>query len=90
MPNILQGLTISFDEQIERDYSTVYGGLVQQLGQAQASIHVARSIFAVGIGGNDIAARVLSGPADQRRTSSDQQFIGSLAQSLRRKLQVMR
>ena len=88
----MQGLTISFDEQIERDYSSVYGGLVQQLGQARASIHVARSIFAVGIGGNDIAARVLSssGPADQRRTSSDQQFIGSLAQSLRRKLQVMR
>ena len=83
----MQGLTISFDEQIERDYS-VYGGLVQQLGQARASIHVARSIFAVGIGGNDIAARVLSGPADQRQMSSDEQFIGSLAQSLRRKLQV--
>jgi phospholipase/lecithinase/hemolysin len=87
--NILQGLTISFDEQIERDYTTVYGGLVQQLGQAQASIHVARSIFTVGIGGNDIAARVLSGPKDQRQMSSDQQFIASLAQSLKRKLQRM-
>ncbi|RLN39860.1 hypothetical protein C2845_PM01G36270 [Panicum miliaceum] len=79
-----QGLAISFDEQIERDYAAVYGGLVRQLGPAQASVHVARSIFTVAIGGNDIAARVLS---DQRQMSSDQQLIGSLAQSLKRKLQ---
>nr|TKV92738.1 hypothetical protein SEVIR_9G179900v2 [Setaria viridis] len=59
------GLVISLDEQIERDYSSVYEGLVQKLGKNHASIHLARSIFAVGTSGNDIATCVLTDPTNQ-------------------------
>uniref|UniRef100_K4ALT5 GDSL esterase/lipase n=1 Tax=Setaria italica TaxID=4555 RepID=K4ALT5_SETIT len=79
---------VSLDEQIERDYSSVYEGLVQKLGKNHASIHLARSIFAVGTGGNDIATCVLTDPTNQLLVCSDQQFINSLAKSLERKLQV--
>ncbi|KAF8722013.1 hypothetical protein HU200_022637 [Digitaria exilis] len=69
-----------------RDYSNVYSALAQLLGQAQASTHLANSIFAVAIGGNDIIDRVLlAGPFN---VSSGQQFVDSLAQSLKRQLQV--
>jgi len=90
----LQGLTISFDEQIKRDYSIVHAGLVQQLGKTQASTHTEESIFAIGVGGNDIANRISldDDPTDEQKllTSSDsnQQFIDSLAHSLKRQLQV--
>ncbi|CAN6292824.1 unnamed protein product [Urochloa humidicola] len=83
-----KGLTITFGEQIERDYLSVYKRLVQKLGQAQATTHLASSIFTAGIGGNDIATRVLSDPTTTLPIS-DQQFINSLAKSLKRKLQRM-
>ncbi|KAF8681982.1 hypothetical protein HU200_045438 [Digitaria exilis] len=80
------GSSSIFDEQIERDYSNVYSALAQLLGQAQASTHLANSIFAVAVGGNDIIDRVLlAGPFN---VSSGQQFVDSLAQSLKRHLQV--
>ncbi|CAL4926031.1 unnamed protein product [Urochloa decumbens] len=86
-----KGLAITFGEQIERDYLSVYKRLVQKLGKAQATTHLASSIFAAGIGGNDIATRVLSDPTttttDQLLLISDQQFINLLSKSLKRKLQ---
>ncbi|RCV42015.1 hypothetical protein SETIT_9G181000v2 [Setaria italica] len=63
---------------------SVYEGLVQKLGKNHASIHLARSIFAVGTGGNDIATCVLTDPTNQLLVCSDQQFINSLAKSLER------
>lgn len=81
----LQGLCISFDEQIERDYYRVYAALSRQLGKAQASIHLAESMFAIAIGGNDIIDRVLLDP-DPAANST--QFIDRMAQSLKRQLQV--
>lgn len=90
-----KGLTISFDEQIKRDYSIVHAGLVQQLGKAQASTHTEGSIFAIGVGGNDIASRISLDdptPIDEHQqlltsSGSDHQFIDSLAHSLKRQLQ---
>jgi len=81
----LKGLCISFDEQIERDYNSVYAALSQQLDKAQASIHLAESMFAIAIGGNDIIDRVLLDPAGPLNST---QFIDLMAQSLKRQLQV--
>jgi hypothetical protein len=84
-----QGLCISFDEQIERDYRSVHAALTRLLGQAQASNHLAKSIFALAIGGNDIIDRILLDHTGLlSSTSSSQQFIDSLALSLKRQLQV--
>ncbi|KAF0921672.1 hypothetical protein E2562_013409 [Oryza meyeriana var. granulata] len=83
-----KGQCISFDEQIERDYSQVEAALVQQLGQPQASIHLAKSLFVVAIGGNDIINHVLLSPASQLIRSQDQ-IITSLADTLKRQLQSM-
>ncbi|XP_066369059.1 GDSL esterase/lipase At1g71250-like isoform X2 [Miscanthus floridulus] len=80
------GLCISFDEQIERDYYSVYAALSRQLGKAQASIHLAESVFAIAIGGNDIIDRVLLDPAGPLNST---QFIDLMAQSLKRQLQRM-
>uniref|UniRef100_J3LQG5 GDSL esterase/lipase n=1 Tax=Oryza brachyantha TaxID=4533 RepID=J3LQG5_ORYBR len=44
---------ISFDKQIEY-YSKVYASLVQSLGEAQAANHLAKSLFAITVGSNDI------------------------------------
>lgn len=82
----VQGQCISFDDQIDHYYSSEYASLVQQLGQTQASAHLARSIFAVAIGGNDIINHVLSGPVGE--VISSQQYITCLAESLKYQLQV--
>ncbi|KAL6637352.1 hypothetical protein ACP70R_024924 [Stipagrostis hirtigluma subsp. patula] len=84
-----KGQCFSFDTQIECDYSSVYKELVKQLGKPQALAHLARSIFAVAIGGNDIINRALL-PVDQLPVAitSPQQFVDSLAQTLKCQLQV--
>ncbi|KAF0921664.1 hypothetical protein E2562_013402, partial [Oryza meyeriana var. granulata] len=85
---INKGQCISFDEHIDQHYSNVHATLVQQLGQAQASIHLAKSLFVVAIGGNDIINHVLLSPIGQLIGSQDQ-FISSLAKSLKHQLQSM-
>lgn len=90
----LQGQCFSFDHQIERDYLNVYSGLVQQLGKPQAMAHLAKSIFTVAIGGNDIIFRALPPTvtvellAVELQVLSPQRFIELLAQNLERQLQV--
>lgn len=88
----LQGQCFSFDDQIERDYFSVHSELVRQLGEPQAMAHLSRSIFAVAIGGNDIILRALPPAVDltvvEVQVISPQQFVDSLAQTLKRQLQV--
>ncbi|BAF12469.1 GDSL esterase/lipase At5g55050 [Oryza sativa Japonica Group] len=79
------GQCISFDEQIDQHYSTVHATLVEQLGPRQASTHLAESLFSVAIGGNDIINRVLL----SQLVGTQDQFISSLANSLKRQLQRM-
>ncbi|KAG0548721.1 hypothetical protein BDA96_01G191400 [Sorghum bicolor] len=89
-----KGQCFSFDHQIECDYSSVHSELVRQLGQPQATDHLSKSIFVVAIGGNDIIFRALPRPAVDLTAEvlavislPPQEFIDSLAQTLRRQLQ---
>ncbi|KAM3255014.1 hypothetical protein ACQJBY_048431 [Aegilops geniculata] len=87
-----QGQCISFDHQIDHQFSKVNASLVQQLGQAQASAHLSRSIFAVAIGGNDILNYVRPSLVNQvlspcPPTQSPDEFVASLALSLKDQLQ---
>ena len=90
----LQGQCFSFDHQIERDYLDVYTDLVRQLGRPQAMAHLARSVFTVAIGGNDIILRAapptvaVELPAAELQVLPPQPFVDLLAQTLERQLQV--
>lgn len=61
-------------EQIERDYSSVHALLVRQLGQSEASAHLASSIFVVAVGGTDIVERFVLDPAYRERIPSDPEY----------------
>ncbi|KAG0548723.1 hypothetical protein BDA96_01G191500 [Sorghum bicolor] len=69
-------------EQIERDYSSVHAQLVRQLGQTEASAHLANSIFVIAVGGTDIVERFLLDPAYRERIRSDQEYQQYVARSL--------
>ncbi|KAF8722012.1 hypothetical protein HU200_022636 [Digitaria exilis] len=75
---------LSFDKQL--DYlSSVSASLAQSLGQSQAATHLAKSLFAITIGSNDIIhyAKSSSSSSDP----SPQPFVDSLAQTLSAQLQ---
>ncbi|OEL20785.1 GDSL esterase/lipase [Dichanthelium oligosanthes] len=88
-----KGQCFSFNYQIERDYFNGYLELVQQLGRPQAMAHLAKSIFTVAIGGNDIILRALPPtvevelPAVELSVLSPQSFTDLLAQNLEHQLQ---
>ncbi|CAN6298682.1 unnamed protein product [Urochloa humidicola] len=88
-----KGQCFSFHHQIERDYLDVYSQLVQQLGEPQAMVHLAKSIFTVAIGGNDIIIRALPPsatvdlPAAELQVLPPQPFIELMAKTLQRQLQ---
>lgn len=75
---------ITFDKQIEY-YSGVYSSLARSLGQAQAATHLARSIFAITIGSNDIIHYAKANNA--ATPSQQQQYVAALIQSLSGQLQ---
>lgn len=75
---------ITFDKQIEY-YSGVYASLARSLGQAQAATHLARSIFAITIGSNDIIHYAKANNA--ATPSQQQQYVNALIQSLSGQLQ---
>ncbi|KAF7040614.1 LOW QUALITY PROTEIN: hypothetical protein CFC21_050508 [Triticum aestivum] len=80
-------LCITFDKQIEY-YSTVYASLARSLGQAQADNHLAKSIFAISIGSNDIIHYAKANTAAELGDDGpSQQFIDTLIQSLTGQLQ---
>jgi lysophospholipase L1-like esterase len=82
----MQDQCISFDKQIEY-YSKVQASLVQSLGEAQAASHLAKSLFAITIGSNDIIGYVRSSAA-AKATNPMEQFVDALIQSLTGQLQV--
>ncbi|KQK14339.1 GDSL esterase/lipase At5g55050 [Brachypodium distachyon] len=90
-----KGQCISFDQQIDQHYSGVYKALVNQLGQNMTLARLAKSIFTVAIGGNDIlnyvrgASRLVRFLRFFRYRPSPEQFIASLAQSLEGQLERM-
>lgn len=80
---------LSFDKQLDY-FSSVRASLVQSLGQAQASAHIAKSLFAITIGSNDIInyaksnSKSKSGAGDE---PSPQPFVDALIQTLTGQLQ---
>lgn len=85
---------ISFDKQIDY-FATVYASLVQSLGQAQATAHLAKSLFAITIGSNDIihyaksnsAANTKQASASGAAADPSQQFVDALIHTLTGQLQ---
>ncbi|CAL5005048.1 unnamed protein product [Urochloa decumbens] len=77
------GQCIVFDKQIDY-FSSVSASLSQSLGQAQATAHLSKSLFAIAIGSNDIIhyARSSSAAGD-----SPQPFVDALIQTLTAQLQ---
>jgi hypothetical protein len=67
---------LSFDKQIDY-FASVYASLVQSLGQQQAAAHLAKSLFAITIGSNDIIHYAKSSSA-----TTAQQLVDALIQSL--------
>lgn len=87
----MQDQCISFDQQIDY-FSSVQASLVQSLGQAQATAHLAKSLFAITIGSNDIIHYAKSNPATAAVAVGDdpspqQQFVDALIQTLTGQLQ---
>lgn len=77
---------ITFDKQIEY-YSGVYASLARSLGQDQAMSHLAKSIFAITIGSNDIIHYAKANTATARAQNPSQQFVDTLIRSLTGQLQ---
>ncbi|KAJ1701288.1 hypothetical protein LUZ63_001067 [Rhynchospora breviuscula] len=72
------GQCISFDEQIDY-FATLYAVLVEQLGTEKTLDHLARSIYALVIGSNELINYAKSDPAD---SASPEDFVGSLLATL--------
>ncbi|KAJ3683710.1 hypothetical protein LUZ60_013937 [Juncus effusus] len=79
------GKCLSLDKQIDY-YSTVYGGIVQQLGTTEAQNHFSKSIFAIVIGSNEIIGYAKSKSTDK---TPPQEFINSMLSTLQGQLKRM-
>ncbi|KAK3146822.1 hypothetical protein QOZ80_3BG0272720 [Eleusine coracana subsp. coracana] len=74
---------LSFDKQIDY-FSSVYASLVRSLGQQQTATHLAKSLFVITIGSNDI---IHYAKFESANNPSSQQFVDTLIQSLTGQLQ---
>lgn len=83
----MQAQCISFDEQIDGDYHRVHEALGKQLGIPGAKAHLAKSLFVVAIGGNDIINDLLLSPVSELLRSRDE-IVSNLENTLKRQLQV--
>uniref|UniRef100_A0A0E0GPY7 GDSL esterase/lipase n=1 Tax=Oryza nivara TaxID=4536 RepID=A0A0E0GPY7_ORYNI len=79
---------ISFDEQIDGDYHRVHEALGKQLGIPGAKAHLAKSLFVVAIGGNDIINDLLLSPVSELLRSRDE-IVSNLENTLKRQLQTL-
>ncbi|XP_028553658.1 GDSL esterase/lipase At5g55050-like [Dendrobium catenatum] len=77
-----QGECLSLNKQIEY-LSTAYAAMVEQIGDRQTQEHLAKSIFTIIIGSNDIFDYVKS-----NGEATPQQFVGSLTSTLQGQLKV--
>jgi len=82
----MQDQCISFDKQIDY-FASVHASLVQSLGQAQATAHLAKSLFAITIGSNDIIHYAKANSATSATADPSQQFVDALIQTLTGQLQ---
>ncbi|KAI3940562.1 hypothetical protein MKW92_036170 [Papaver armeniacum] len=82
--NILFKQSISLNEQIAY-FRTVHGELMQQLGTVQAQTYLAKSVFLIAIGSNDILDKFLI----LGNKPVDNQFINSLIVILKSKLKTI-
>ncbi|OVA03390.1 Lipase [Macleaya cordata] len=76
--------SISFNEQIEY-YSRIHGGLMQQLGTVAAKSYLAKSIFLISMGSNDILG-FFDPNSKLREEYTPQQYINTLMLTLRGQL----
>lgn len=67
-------------------YTTVRDGMVKQLGSSAAQKLLSKSLFAVVIGSNDVFG--YSGSSNLRKASTPQQYVDSMASSLKDYLKV--
>ncbi|XP_022965085.1 GDSL esterase/lipase At5g55050 [Cucurbita maxima] len=75
--------SVAIDQQIEY-YSLVYQNLVVELGLSAAEAHLSKSLFTVVIGSNDIFGYHES--SDLRKKYSPQQYVESMASTLKSQL----
>ncbi|KAI4985797.1 hypothetical protein ZWY2020_018427 [Hordeum vulgare] len=75
---------ITLDKQIDY-YCSVYASLARSLGQADAATHLAKSIFAITIGSNDIIHYAKANPA--ATPSQQQRYVDALILTLSGQLQ---
>ncbi|XP_072956771.1 GDSL esterase/lipase At5g55050-like [Typha angustifolia] len=81
------GQCINLNKQLDY-FSSVYEALVQQLGSSEALNHLAKSIFAIVIGSNDMLNYVKSSSANKLKTST-QQLVDSMTLSLQDQIKRM-
>ncbi|KAF8009144.1 hypothetical protein BT93_J0205 [Corymbia citriodora subsp. variegata] len=72
--------SVPFSKQVEY-YLAVHESLVQHMGSSGAKKHVAKSLFIVVIGSNDIFS--YSGSSDLRKQHTPQQYVDLMASSLK-------
>ncbi|KAI3940560.1 hypothetical protein MKW92_036168 [Papaver armeniacum] len=81
--------SISLNEQIA-NFRTVHGELMQQLGTVQAQTYLAKSVFLIVIGSNDILDKFqLVDSILGNEPATDHQFINSLMVILKSKLKII-
>ncbi|TYI42420.1 hypothetical protein ES332_A01G097100v1 [Gossypium tomentosum] len=77
------GQSIPLLKQVD-NYIVVYKSLVQQMGSPGAEKHLSKSLFTIVIGSNDILDYF--GSSDLRKKSTPQQFVDSMANTLKGQL----
>ncbi|KAI3977398.1 hypothetical protein MKX01_000311 [Papaver californicum] len=80
--------SISLNEQIAY-FRTVHGELMQQLGSVQAQTYLAKSVFLIAIGGNDILDKFHAVDSFLGKEPAGDQFINSLMVILKSKLRTI-
>ncbi|KAI3855102.1 hypothetical protein MKX03_018496 [Papaver bracteatum] len=80
--------SISLNEQIAY-FKTVHGELMQQLGTVQAQTYLAKSVFLIAIGSNDILGKIQAVDSIQGNEPAGDQFINSLIVILKSKLKTI-
>ncbi|CAN0901011.1 GDSL esterase/lipase At5g55050 [Linum grandiflorum] len=79
--------SIPLTKQVEH-YQSVYQSLIQQMGSSEAQTHLAKSIFAIVIGSNDIFGYSNSS-SSHKQSTPPQMFVNLMATSLKLHLKTL-